>query len=505
MNRSINLLWTLAFMLSIASSASAQLRGHCGMSYHDEQHLPRYSAFEVKAWKEANPDRYAEINIPITFHLVAGFDGEGRLGRKFVLNTLERLNKDYAPYGIQFYFKDDGFNEIDNDGIHFNPSENQANIVSNKEGSSVDIFVTDNADTPNGIGTTLGYYSPVGDYIVIRKKDVQDSSNTLSHEVGHYFSLRHPHSGWADAYDKAEFGDTVPFFTTPIVGATIELVNGSNCATAADGLCDTPPDYLMGFTSGNCLDDQGVWDPLADKMISNAKLSMGYFSECAKYEFSPEQIVRFKMNYESSARDFLRSNYVPTAESISDPVVFTSPSVPGQKFDEYNGISLSWESVEHAELYLLEIKETAANGELYEYTLTEPATYITNLSPNKKYFITVKAYNEISASVTAISAIETGSEFTSTQDPSFVDKFEVYPNPTLANTNINISMDADFTGLGELSLTDITGKVVYNQGHKFVKGAQTLVIEQSANFNSGVYILKLNTELGTVTRKVIIQ
>ena len=44
--------------------------------------------------------------------------------------------------------------------------------------------------------------------------------STFTHEVGHYFNLRHTHSTWG--------GD--------------ECVDGSNCASVSDGFCDTPAD-----------------------------------------------------------------------------------------------------------------------------------------------------------------------------------------------------------------------------------------------------------------------
>jgi len=60
-------------------------------------------------------------------------------------------------------------------------------------------------------------------YIVMSWFSTGKNDYTLTHELGHTFGLIHTHG------DSLEKG-------------TIELVNGCNCATAADEICDTPAD-----------------------------------------------------------------------------------------------------------------------------------------------------------------------------------------------------------------------------------------------------------------------
>jgi Putative metal-binding motif/Secretion system C-terminal sorting domain/Pregnancy-associated plasma protein-A/HYR domain/Receptor L domain len=68
------------------------------------------------------------------------------------------------------------------------------------------------------------------DYIVIDNSCASNKS-TLAHEIGHYFNLYHTH--------ETAFG--------------AECVNGSNCTTAGDRLCDTPADpNLSGKVSSAC-------------------------------------------------------------------------------------------------------------------------------------------------------------------------------------------------------------------------------------------------------------
>ena len=70
--------------------------------------------------------------------------------------------------------------------------------------------------------------------IFIRKDCI--SPRTIAHEMGHFFSLKHTFEG-----------------------SGTELVNGTNCTTAGDGICDTPGDpYVAG-------------DPLANYVTSDCR------------------------------------------------------------------------------------------------------------------------------------------------------------------------------------------------------------------------------------------
>ena len=73
--------------------------------------------------------------------------------------------------------------------------------------------------------------------IVIRKGDcIESGSSAVTHEFGHYFSLLHTFEG-----DREE------------------LVNGDNCATTGDSICDTPADpFRIGDMLSTYIDvDQG--------------------------------------------------------------------------------------------------------------------------------------------------------------------------------------------------------------------------------------------------------
>lgn len=74
-----------------------------------------------------------------------------------------------------------------------------------------------------------GYFSPSDNGVAVAKSCAMPGGTTIAHEFGHFFSLPHTFYGW-------EYG--IPDDEDQ------EWVNGANCNSAADGFCDTPPDYL---------------------------------------------------------------------------------------------------------------------------------------------------------------------------------------------------------------------------------------------------------------------
>ncbi|MFN0015791.1 MAG: M12 family metallo-peptidase [Saprospiraceae bacterium] len=96
-------------------------------------------------------------------------------------------------------------------------------------------FVTDFASPINacGLAELSGIGNPVSSFILIRKDCI--NARVFAHEMGHFFSLKHTFEGSGS-----------------------ELVDGSNCTTAGDQICDTPADPyvegdpLGGYVDGNC-------------------------------------------------------------------------------------------------------------------------------------------------------------------------------------------------------------------------------------------------------------
>jgi hypothetical protein len=98
--------------------------------------------------------------------------------------------------------------------------------------------------------------------------------STLPHEVGHYFNLYHTH--------ETAFGS--------------ELVNGSNCATAGDVVCDTPADPRLGSNNVTaapaCAYTGTTTDANGQPYTPNTRNYMSYSLKACRDHFSAGQNLR---------------------------------------------------------------------------------------------------------------------------------------------------------------------------------------------------------------------
>lgn len=135
-----------------------------------------------------------------------------------------------------------------------------------------------------GFADLGGIGNPTSSGIFIRKDCI--STRTIAHEMGHFFSLKHTFEGNGT-----------------------ELVNGANCATAGDGICDTPGDpYIAGEPLGNYVTPDCKF--ISEKTDANGEYYnpdlgniMSYY-ECGSCGFTWEQLNRMAQAYLNSGIKF---------------------------------------------------------------------------------------------------------------------------------------------------------------------------------------------------------
>jgi len=226
--------------------------------------------------------------VRIAPHIVRQSDGSGGLPEARYWQAIADANQHFAPqisfftpYQIDyidsdaFYFDIDTINEID--------ALRQTNPVSD----GINMYFTETLDYESGAlcGISAFTFSSVQAIAMRNSCTANDSGlgnhSTFSHEIGHFFDLFHTH--------EPAFGD--------------EYVDGSNCDSAGDLVCDTPADPQLGSStvdSGTCEYTGSATDPQGDPYVPDATQLMSYSLKHCRDNFSAESLARALATLENS-------------------------------------------------------------------------------------------------------------------------------------------------------------------------------------------------------------
>ena len=439
--------------------------------------------------------------IPLKFHLIARTNGQDRVRLDKVLDQLCAINEDFEDIGFQFYLKDGDFNYIDNNTAYENHIQVQGAILENeRDNNAVNIFVPETANfSANGVGTVLGYFNGGFDWLVMSKDEVGSSSSTLSHELGHFFSLLHPFNGWeVEAWSEEEHGNPVTQTTAPDGFTEVEPVDGSNCDDAGDFICDTPPNYNFGFGWPNCNFTELVYDRNSDLIEPTEELFMSYFLACSRgsYFFTDDQIDVMLADYEAPSSAYYRSDYVPSQEAIEEDAERLAPAM-AQNFNRYNDIAFEWSSVPGAEAYLLQVSVDPSFGEtIVDMVVTGTSQTIELLQPSRLHFWRVRPFNEYHACTGfgGFGTFITGA-VTSTQEAMLADDFSVQPNPLRADQPLTVQVSANEAFRASFTLYSMAGQAVQTLGQQSITvGNNQFDLPMQETLPAGMYLLEMRDD-----------
>ncbi|MEI6142263.1 MAG: M43 family zinc metalloprotease [Mariniphaga sp.] len=217
------------------------------------------------------------IVFPIKFHFNTNNINDKENDQ--TVKALSRLNNFFKPINIQFELN--GKVNLINDSLYYNFSESKAESFFDKYNYAdnvinVYIFQRVKDINKNFIGGYSNFPWDKGRFIVLNETAFLDSSS-LAHEIGHSFGLFHTH----ETFGKSD--------------KTVELVNGTNCKTAGDCLCDTPADPGL---PGQVINDKYVGTERdINGQIYNPEIHniMSYAEPDKRYEFTQGQfnIIRY--------------------------------------------------------------------------------------------------------------------------------------------------------------------------------------------------------------------
>ncbi len=262
--------------------------------------------------------------IPIQAHIFRMDDQSGGLTATELQEAIDVVNQQYSSMNMVFFQCSD-INYVDDSNLYDlmftaedKKPEEDAWFGFHDVDNVINIYFFNSVTKYNGDGLCgYAYYpSSVPRNRVIMDNGCTMNGSTLAHELGHFFGLFHTHGRDNNC------------------GATDELADGSNCATAGDEICDTPADprlsnscgyydgatctYLGGITDAN----GDEYAPLTDNIMSYAS---SYLPDPCRQNFTYKQLER-ALCTAISARSYLDPNACDNAPpTTTEPPVAECP------------------------------------------------------------------------------------------------------------------------------------------------------------------------------------
>jgi hypothetical protein len=361
----------ITFLLAalLCQFANAQLnQGWCGAEVPAE-FRQQYFSKDRSDYINFSGSRGTVRYVPVVYHIVQKTDGTLGVNLRDVLNTHCELNEHYLHSDIQFFIaemdtiKSNTLWAMSTNGTTTNYNTGYQAFNTYNVDDVCNIYITGQLPGLCGFATFPGS-APNGGGIFMNKECTGAGTKTLPHEMGHYLGLLH-------TFDS---------------GSGIEFVNGTNCATAGDGFCDTPADFLNERVpcpyTGNETDPNGdLYNTVIDE-----SLFMSYFSDNCVYRFS--QMEENEMNSVlTNQRPGLLNQAVPDL-SAPDTIEVISPAA-GDSSLMANGTIFSWSRVPGAVYYNWVLQ--SGNVLIADTVTTDTFLLIGNLLVDQEYKFKVRA------------------------------------------------------------------------------------------------------------------
>lgn len=305
---------------------SAQNEPQCGSvptpetEKYFKQLLPQIQFYEQEFYQIRNQRRSSTAisSVPIKAHILRTDSGTGGLSASELNDAITTMNSYYANAFIEFFLCD-GINYIDSTTYYdYETNEQDALTTTHNVDNVINIYFANSVANSDSGGALCGYaYFPGGPEVILMDNSCAVNGSTLAHEMGHFFALSHTH------------GNSNSTLTT-------ELVDGSNCDTDGDFICDTPADPQLGGSNVNfsCNYTGNTTDANDEFFVPNPLNIMSYSRKDCRIEFSDGQYARIYGVYQASRAVMgcpsfnvdIAADYTRDCSNTLD-VVFTDNSV----------------------------------------------------------------------------------------------------------------------------------------------------------------------------------
>ncbi len=433
------------------------------------------------------------LYVPITMHNVGSDAGASFVSMTRILDALCRINEDYKPTNIQFFLASD-VKYIKNMAwnSHTKLEVGAEMMFQNNVKNTVNCYL--NSIAAGNAGYNLPYAG-----ISLLKSVVNASSHTWTHELGHAFTVQHPFIGWEGkiyngdfyknpapekvTYDYTLFKDSIILDTVIIDTAFVELVSGTNCAIAADKICDSKPDYLAFRWNCNAQGQstQLEKDPEGVDFRSDGTLYMSYSDDACQNRFTTDQVARMRANILGPKKAYLYDqsvpNYITEKTTLSQPI--------DSQIVQYNNVKIKWQPTANATHYILQVSRFK-NFDILDIDtiITSTSLDVTKLQVNRTYNWRVRPYNHKSFCTNFITNTFRTADLVRTFEIEQSD-WLIYPNPVKAGQLIDVHYRNEL---------DVNTLNLYNANGLFVQSMQkegtTNRFIVPSNLSSGMYYLR---------------
>jgi hypothetical protein len=474
----------------------------CGTSAMSQQELRGLTA-------TARSGGDTVLYVPLT---IQNFSNDGAatfFGTGRILDALTRLNLDYATSKIQFYVEGPMLKKRSTLwNNHKTVVEGADMMFKNNIANTINIYINSNA------AGNCGYNLPYAG-ISLSKSCMGANDHTWAHELGHNLSLPHTFLGWEGntysaskptprrvTYDYTLFKDSLITGKTIIDTAFVELVNGSNCAIAADLFCDTKPDYTAArwACDANKQSLTTFKDPNGQTFKADGSLFMSYANSECMSRFSELEMAKMR-SVLLGKKKFLLYNQVPK------PVVDTKATTLYSPLDNAQisaqGVLFKWDKIQNAEQYVIQISRSGSFSSLDYDIVTDKTEYVLDMVANRTYYAQVRAFNSHSTATPWTKSItfKTLESTSAVSDESMFNSFAIFPNPLNNSELLQVIANVNEDFKSEITLTSITGQILFSQKRNLLQGENRFEIPFI--LPKGIHLLSVVSEKGKIVRKIV--
>lgn len=472
----------------------------CGVSERSPW-IDAYQRGEIASVRSTMP-----ITMPIQLHIVGTSDGSGHAPWSRIVSGFQLLNQDFASAGINFCIEGE-INYINNSSFYNHSFSSGGTMMGlNNRPNRINVYLVGD---PAG---ACGYYSPSRDALAVANNCLGGGDHTFAHELGHFLSLPHTFDGWeGEGIAGLPLNSPAPIFQG---GRRVEKADGSNCATAGDGFCDTEADYIADRWPCNSAGfyRDSLMDPDSVKFAVPGFNIMGYALDDCVTSFSEEQAAAMITNADSRGNLLLAPN-TDVSPATATGMQLLSPANGDLEAVDELAVQLNWTAVDDADFYLVQINRTPFFGsvlhqEIVAYDTTLVITAADNIEQGVRYYWRIVPQNNCALGINASGSrnFRVTDIVSSTVDPVLDAALRVFPNPLRAAEQL-LNIEASNLPANspiQLELFQLDGKLILEAKNIAIAAGQLRYNMPIPQLAEGVYFLRLRQGDRMVNRRVVV-